>query len=284
MFAAAVALAAGPAAAHTMWISLAPDHGEQQVVTAVAYGDYLPGSELLSTEWGRMRLAKYELLVPGGERSNLGLPEIAAARHSELPGGAQLALGGDTGQRKLALADAARGTYQVLGESPVFRYVHYRAKDGAEHYSDAPESGIANLTEVLEVSHEVFYLKSAFAAGGWTEVAPARQTLEIVPLSDLHAVRAGGVVRFRVLLRGRAWQTEHGPTLLTAQNQAFGDRWGVVSTLVNGVAEFRLPTAGLWRFDARHDTDATQFSELAPGARKGEQLVINASFTVHVRP
>jgi hypothetical protein len=272
------------ATAHTMWIGLAPDIPEQQVVVNVAYGDYLPGSELLSTEWGRMRLAKYEVIAPDGVRANLGVPEIAAGRRSALPGGVQLSVGGDTGQRKLALADGARGTYQIAAESPVFRYVHYRDKAGAEHYYDGPEAGLKNLAEVLDVSHEVFYLKSAFTAGGWTDVTAAKQLLEIVPVTDLHGARPGTLVRLRVLLRGKPWDTERGPALVTAQNQAFGDRWGLSSALSNGIAEFRVPTAGLWRFDVRHDTLASSFPELVPSAKAGELLVINASFTIHVRP
>ncbi len=277
-------LVSAPAAAHTMWINLAPDHAEQQVVTSVAYGDYLPGSELLRTEWGAMRLATYELLSPAGVRADLVPPDVGAARARELPGGARITAGGDTGQRKVSLADGARGTYLVLGQSPAFRYVHYRGKDGNDHYSDGPESSIADLSEVLDVSHEVFFLKSAFAAGGWTETAPAKQLFEIVPLTDLHAVRPGDIVRLRVLLRGKPWRAAHGASLLTAQNQALGDRWGLASPLASGVAEFRLPTAGLWRFDARHDAEAAQFPELVRGAKPGEELTINSSFTVHVRP
>src|SRR5512134_2797524 len=91
----------GSAAAHTMWINLVPASQDRQVVVSIGYGDDLPGSELLSTDWGEMRIVRYETIVPDGQRAQLAPPTPVQREKRKLPSGLVVQQGGDAGTHRL---------------------------------------------------------------------------------------------------------------------------------------------------------------------------------------
>lgn len=268
--------------AHTMWINVIPEH-ESHVIASFAYGDVMPGSELLTPDWWPMHVESYELVAPDGGRSSLGVPKLVTQKKELLASGLQVQPGGDTGRRKFIInARSDKGTYQLVARTPVARLVFYRDEQGEEQYIDQNLTTVPEGVEITRRQLGVNLMQAVFAVGGWTEPAPVGLPLEIVPLSDLHEVGVGDKVRFKVLLNGRAFNPSVGEAEITAYNMSFGDRWGLHSVLKYGEGEFRLSEAGLWRVDARFrghaaDVDAYSGGENLP-------LSVETSFVFHVKP
>jgi hypothetical protein len=283
-------LACSTAMAHTMWLNLVPEPVEQHVIASVAYGDFMPGSELLTPEWGNMSLVSYELISPGGQRSALGVPVLKAIPPENGGPGVTLQRGGDTGVRKIAFgAEATKGTYQIAAQSALLQYITYRNGKGEETSSDQPYAALRDVKEVVEVARDLFFMKAMYSVGGWSDPAALDQAFEIVPLADLSGLKVGDRVRFKVLLNGAAWKASGGS--ISAENAAFGDRWGIESTLKYSEGEFRIPAAGLWRVDAYLETRSGDFPKLIAGASpvpgiKSEDVPLHlyTSLVFHVRP
>ena len=133
----------------------------------------------------------------------------------------------------------------------------------------------------------MMYMKAMFAVGGWSEPKPVGQLFEIVPLSDLNAAKVGDIVRFKVLLDGRAWTPKDMAPQLTAQNTAFGDAWGVFIPLTYGEGSFRLTHSGLWKLHARFRAPIGSdelYTKLVPGAPKEAPIHFESTFVMNVKP
>lgn len=286
----AAALAAAhslSADAHTLWVNVVPEAGKH-VITSIGYGDTLPGSEILTPDWGAMLIESYDLVSPDGKADPLGLPKPVIQEKRALETGLTVQVDPDIGVRKVAIgAGARKGTYQVAARTPLVRVVHYRDKQGKDRYSDQPVAKLKDVAEVLETRLEMNLMKAAFVVGGWSDPAPLGQPLEIVPLTDLSEARVGDVARFKVLLNGKAWVPAEGEAYLTAHNASFGNRWAIHSTLQAGEGEFRLPAAGQWRVDVAfrgRNTEVDAYRD--QGGAKGEPLplIIESTFVFSLAP
>ena len=287
MVALSATLAGACAKAHVLWINVVPN-ADEHVLLSVAYGDFLPGSEILSTEWGAMTLDSYDLVAPDGARSSLRPPAIVAHPKQTLPSQVSVQAGGDVGVRKITFSSSStQGTYQVAGQTPVYQYTHYRDQAGNEHYTDQPIKKVKDVAEVIDRSFEIMFMKSTFDVGGWTEPQPLGQLFEIVPLSDLSALRVGDTVRFKVLFDGRAWNPQRGSPQITAQSMNLGNRWGLYSPLAFGEGEFRVLHAGLWKINARFNAPVgtdERYKKLAPGAAADDPIYFETTFVMNVAP
>lgn len=276
-----------PASAHTLWVNVVPQ-GTKQVVASIGYGDKIPGSEILTPDWGAMTLETYELVAPTGEHSSLGVPKLVTLQKQQLAAGIMMQPDGDIGVRKLIFgAQTRNGTYQLAAQTPLVRLVTYRDKQGVEHTSEKPLAQLTDVAEVLGTELEINFLKAAFAVGGWSEPAPLGHALEIVPLTDLNEARAGDIVRFKVLLNGKAFIPGGHDAQIVAYSPSFGDRWGLHSTLEYGEAELRLPQGGMWRVQvsfAGSNQDVDAFRKIDTGKAKSLPLLIESSFVFNLRP
>jgi hypothetical protein len=287
-------LAASAACAHSPWINLVPEPVEGHVIASLAYGDFMPGSELLANDWGRITVDRYELVAPDGARTPLGLPVVKASPKKDAGGGITVHPESDIGIRKIAFGPESRkGTYQVFARSSVYQYIVYRDGKGEKRYSDQPYSTLEDLAKVESVFRDVYFMKAVHASGAWSEPAVLGEVLEIVPLTDLASAKPGDLVRFKVLLDGAAWTAGGDSSLLTASSPAFGDRWGIQSSLKYGEGEFRLPVGGLWRVAIHFKGRSGDYPKIVPVTReqtvpgvKSEdvELYVQASLVFHVKP
>jgi hypothetical protein len=276
-----------PAFGHTLWINVVPQP-EKHVIASIGYGDRIPGSEILTPDWGPMTLESYEVVSPAGEHSSLGLPKLVTQEKKKLPSGMSVQPDGDVGVRKLAFnPETQKGTYQLAGQTPLVRLTNYRDKQGKEQTSEKPLTQLADVAEVLGTNLEINFMKAAFAVGGWTDPAPVGHALEIVPLIDLSEARSGDVVRFKILLNGKAYIPKGHDGYITAYNMSFGDRWGLHSILEHGEGEFRVPQAGLWRVDVSFqgtNQDVDAYKKIDTGKQRSLPLLVESSFVFNVRP
>jgi hypothetical protein len=246
--------------AHVLWINATPgSDGARTVMASIGYGDFMPGDETLTPEWGPTDIAAYDVISPDGNRSSLGIPKLKPAVARPLPSGIAWEEAGDPAMRKIVLGPkAAPGTYQVVARTPVVPVEQNRI--------------------------EVNYMKTAFAVERWTPLEPVGHALEIIPLSDLQAARAGDVVRFKVLLNGHALtQYVVDYAFAAATSPGFGTRWSLLSELEDGEAEFRLPNGGAWRIDVRFGGPASAVKEFQSHPA-GTHLWIESSFAFFLQP
>lgn len=271
---------------HVLWINVVPQ-AEEHVIVSLAYGDFLPHSELMATDWGAMTVKSYELVTPAGERSSLEPPVVKTQPKKSATGNVTIEGTGDTGIRKVSFSpQTTKGTYQAIAQTPVFQYTKYRDRAGAEHYSDEPPEKLPDAVKILDRSFEVMFMKATFSVGGWSEPQPVGQLFEIVPLTDLSEAKVGDVVRFKVLFDGRAWVPQGISPQLTAHNSAFGDTSGVYVPLAFGEGSFRLTHAGLWKINARFRASVgndERYGRLAPTAPKEAPIFFETTFVMNIR-
>lgn len=276
-----------PAQAHTLWINVVPEY-EKHVIATIGYGDLMPGSEILTPDWGPMTLENYDLVSPDGTRESLGVPKLVTQAKKTLSSGVQLQPDGDNGVRKLILGSSSKkGTYQLTSQTPLVRLTHYVDKQGKKQTSEQPPEKLKDVAEITGTTLEINFMKAAFTVGGWTDVSPLGHPLEIVPLTDLSEARVGDIVRFKVLLNGKAWNPTEGEAFFTGHNMSFGDRWGIYAALKYGEGEFRIPTAGLWRISAEsngQNTDVDAYKSVPTPKGKTLPLKVESSFTFNVKP
>jgi uncharacterized GH25 family protein len=280
-------LAGAPSAAHVLWINVVPQ-AQDHVIVSLGYGDFMPGSELMTTEWGAMSVTSYDLITPDGSRSSLGPPQLVTLPIQKLPADVTLQPIGDTGIRKVAFSPASRkGTYQVAAQSPVFEFTRYKDRAGKVHYTDQPIAKVKGVAQVIDRSFEIMFMKATFSLAGWSEPAPLGQLFEIVPLTDLSEARVGDKVRFKVLFDGKAWSWPGISPQLTAQNMSLGDTWALQSPLAFGEGEFRLSHAGMWKVNARFRALAgsdERIAKLAPKATADTPVFFETTFVMNIQP
>lgn len=280
-----LAVVSAPTMAHTLWINIVPQ-ADKHVLASLGYGDRLPASEILTPDWGAMTLETYEVLLPSGERGSLGLPKLVTQPKQPVSTGVTVQPDSDIGVRKLTFdARAAKGTYQIAGQTPLVRLTTYRDKQGREQTTEQPLKELRDVDKVLGTDLEINYMKAVFNVGGWTEPAPVGHALEIVPLSDLKGASVGDVVRFKVLLNGKPLILKGHDAHLTASNAGLGDRWGMQSTLERGEGEFRISQAGLWRVDVSYtgtNKDVDVFRDIDGAKTQSFPLLIESTFVFNV--
>ncbi len=268
-----------PAQAHTMWINVIPEF-DKHVLAAIAYGDAMSGSELLTPDWWPMYIAEYDVIDPEGTRTALGVPQLVTKEKQKLSSGMEFQAGGDTGRRKFVIKpDTLKGTYQLYATTPVAHVINYMDKDGKPGFIDANLTKLPKGVKVTKEKLGVNLMKASFSVGAWSDPEPVGMPLEIVPLTDLHKTRVGDVVRFKVMLNGETLSDE---SHIVAYNMSFGDRWGLFSELKHGEGEFRVPVAGLWRVDVAYqgssnDVDAYKSDKELP-------ISIESSFVFNIKP
>lgn len=280
-----LAVVSAPAMAHTLWINVVPQ-ADKHVIASLGYGDRMPASEILTPEWGAMTLETYEVLLPSGERGSLGLPKLVTQQKQTVSTGIFVQPDSDVGVRKLSFdARAAKGTYQIAGQTPLVRLTTYRDKQGREQTSEQPLHQLKDVDKVLGTNLEINYMKAVFNVGGWTDPALVGHALEIVPLTDLKGAGVGDVVRFKVLLNGKPLILEGHDAHLAASSAGLGDRWAMQSTLERGEGEFRITQAGLWRVDVTYagtNKDVDAFRDIEGGKGQALPLSIESTFVFNV--
>lgn len=233
------------------WINLTEsfNHPPGHVTSMLGFGHVLPVDDLLTGDFGTINIDKYELVAPDNSRFDLGLPDLSSAPVRKSPSGMAVD-SGDLGLRRISCTDSsAKGTYQVVAQSKPIFFTSYLDKNGKQRMAPKSMDAIEDLKTVLMSMKYETYAKSFYALGPWTDPNPLGYDLEIMPLDDLSSVRVGDLVRFKVTFKGKPVNiSEKAINSMTCVSNTFGgpDKFQLESYLVDGVAQFRLPTAGQW--------------------------------------
>jgi len=247
----AVLLVAANAWAHNFWINLTEsmNHPPGHVNTILGFGHTLPFDDFLVGAHGAIQIAKYDLVDPAGKAFDLGKVDASPIKPTPTTSGAAI-FQGDLGLRKIGLTpESVPGTYQVVAESMPMYITKYKNKAGKTKIAPKPIDAVKDMGELLESFRFQSFAKSFFGVKEWTEPKPLGHTLEILPLSDMSDIHVGDLVRFKVLFKGKPVNASSDfIATMNAESNTFGspDGFKLASYIVNGEAQFRIPTAGQW--------------------------------------
>lgn len=239
------------ASAHMLWIDMneSRNHPPGHVATVIGFGHALPVDDLLTSEAGIIRLKGYQLVAPDKSRFDLGLPDPAVSEPAATPGGLAVSRG-DLGLRKIALGEKTKpGTHQVTLETQPLFFTVYLDKNGKQRMAPKPMDEVEDAARVLASIKYQSYAKAMFSVGKWTAPEPLGYDLELLPLTDLSAVGAGDLVRFRLTYKGNPVNTtERAIRTLTCVSNVYGgpDGFELTAMVIGGEAQFRIPAAGQW--------------------------------------
>ncbi len=240
-----------PAMAHTLWINLYESfaHPPGHAMVSLGWGHTVPMDDFLASKAGALQLATYELIDPALNRTALPMPVLEMEDAIKTSSG-MTAQCGDLGIRKLGLTDKTKpGTYQVVVTSKDNFFTKYVDKKGKQKMVMKPLDEVKDAHKVLFSIKYKSFAKTFMAVKKWTDPKPLGFDLEIMPMTDLSNVRVGDVVPFEIIFMGKPFSSgPHGIEYMTATSNTFGgpDNFSLYSYLINGKAQFRMPSAGQW--------------------------------------
>lgn len=285
----AVILAAGTASAHMFWITLCESfaHKPGHISALLGFGHVLPIDDLLSGEFGSIKLTEYDLVGPDGSRFDLGVPDFKSTKAMGTPTG-MLVNSGNLGLRKISCTEKnAPGTYQVAASTDPGFLTIYINKKGKQRMAPKPMDAIKDLDKAVASFTYQTFAKSFFAIDKWTAPKPLGYDLEIMPLDDLSDVHVGDLVRFKVTFKGKPLNSsESGFQRMTCHSKSFGDPDGfhLDSYLFDGIAQFRMPAAGQWLSSVYVNQKVADNPQLKDLKGKCLDVWANGSVTFDVKP
>jgi len=275
--------------AHTLWINLYESfaHPPGHAMVSLGWGHAVPMDDLLVSEAGSISLATFDLIDPELNRTALPMPETKKEDVNETDSGMTVQAG-DLGIRKLSLTDKTKpGTYQVVATSRVDFFTKYLDKKGKQKLVTKPLDEVKDASKVLMSVKYKSFAKAFMAVKKWTDPKPLGFDLELMPMTDLSNVHVGDLVSFRVTFMGKPVVISPKTVRsLTATSNSFGgpDNFFLAAYIMNGKAQFRMPTAGQWVANVYVKQDVTPESDLKELVGKCTTVYYAGTISFNVKP
>lgn len=287
--AAATVLISANAMAHSLWVNLdaAFTHPPGHAVSSIGWGHNMPLDDFLASEWGNVEIGRYEIISPDNKASELPLPIIKKEKVTHAKGGMDLEAG-DLGLRKFTLTeDTEDGTWQVITDSKATFFTQYVDKKGKVKMTTKPMDKIRDAVSFNFSARYKAEAKSYLTVGKWSQPEPAGHELEITPTCDLSDVRIGDLISFDVALKDKKLNCDmNGMYFLNATSNTYGgpDHFFLSANIMDGKAQFRIPTAGAWRISALVKKEVTPDNELKEFDGKCSTVYYGSTLTLSVKP
>ena len=278
-----------PAMAHSLWVNLFESyaHPPGHAMVSLGWGHAIPMDDLLASSSGTVYLASYDLIDPDGNKTSLGLPSMKGGETIEAKGALKIEAG-DLGIRKLAFTKETKpGTWQVVATNKTYFFTKYIDTKGRQRMAHKPIDAIPDVAKVLASIRHQTYAKSFTAVKKWSRPKPLGHELEIMPLTDLSKVHAGDTVGFDVNFMGKPFSSslKNGIQYMTAKSNTFGgNKCDLISYLMDGKAQFLMPTAGQWVVKIHVRQDVTPESNLKNLVGKCTTVYYSGTISFSVEP
>ena len=278
-----------PAMAHTLWINLYESyaHPPGHAMVSLGWGHAVPMDDLLASKAGSLQLATFDLIDPDQRRTALLMPTLKMEDVIKTSGG-MTAQCGDLGIRKLSLTDKTKpGTYQVAVTSKETFFTRYLDKKGKIKMVTKPLDQVKGVGKILASIKYKSFAKAFFAVKNWTDPKPLGFALEIMPMTDLSKVHVGDVVPFQITFMGKPFSCGPGGIkYITATSNTFGgpDGFFLAAYIMNGNAQFRMPTAGQWVANVYVRQEVTPESDLKKLVGKCTTVYYAGTISFNVKP
>lgn len=282
-------LLAGNASAHNFWISLTEslNHPPGHVISQLGFGHSLPIDDFLVGDFGKIEIAKYQLVGPKGEIADLGALDLTPSPTLKTPT-ELIVQQGDLGLRKISITKKSEhGTYQVVAESEPTFFTSYVNTKGKMRIAPLPIDAISDVKEVKSSFYYGSVAKAFFAVGEWSEPKPMGHSLEVLPLDNMADLHEGDLVHFSITFNGRPVNANaEFIATMDCYSNAFGgpDKFHLSSTIIDGKAQFRMPAAGQWAGVVLYQQKVTGNASMKKFAGKCTQVFTAASIGFTVKP
>ena len=277
------------AMAHTLWINLYESytHPPGHAIVSLGWGHYIPMDDLLVSEAGSIQLATFDLIDPDFNRTALPMP-VLKMEDVIKTGSGMTAQCGDLGIRKLSLTDKTKpGTYQVVVTSRDNFFTKYLDKKGRQKMVMKSLDEVKGVEKVLFSVKYKSFAKAFLAVKKWTDPKPLGFDLEIMPMTDLSNIHVGDVVPFEITFMGKPFSCGPGGIeYITATSNSFGgpDNFFLAAYIMNGKAQFRMPTAGQWVVNVYVKQDVTPENDLKELVGKCTTVYYAGTISFNVKP
>jgi uncharacterized GH25 family protein len=278
-----------PAMSHTLWINLYESyaHPPGHAMVSLGWGHAVPMDDLLASKLAFLQLATFDLIDPDLNSTALPMPVLKMENVIETTSG-MTAQCGDLGIRKLSLTDKTKpGTYQVAVTSKDNFFTRYLDKKGKQKMAPKPIDKVKDLKKVLGSIKYKAFAKSFFAVKKWTRPEPLGYDLELMPMTDLSNVHVGDVVPFQITFMGKPLSCGADTIeYITATSNGFGgpDGFFLSAYIMNGKAQFRMPTAGQWVVNVYVKQDVTPENDLKELVGKCTVVYYSGTISINVKP
>lgn len=279
-----------PAYAHSLWVNVFEStmHKPNHVITMVGNGHKLPVDDFLFSGKTNIPLSNYYVSDPMGKRINLEMPSPEYHKPLTAKDTGLITQSGDLGMNKITFSDEMpQGTYQVVAAIEDKFFTMYVDDKGKTRHAVEAMDALPKGTKVLRSLRFTSNAKSFFTRGKWTFPKPVGYEMEILPETDLNTAHVGAIVRFKVLMNGKPLSsTFKGVEYLTAHSPAFGDpdKYCLMSILMDGRGQFRIPAAGQWMVKVNVERDISDSSDLSHLKGKAETAYYSATYTFNATP
>ncbi len=275
--------------AHTLWVNLYESfaHPPGHAMVSLGWGHAVPMDDLLGSEAGSLQLAAFNLIDPADNKTELPMPVTKMGDVISTKSGITVQ-DGDLGVRKLGRTNMTMpGTYQVVAVSKDNYFTKYLDKKGKQKITPQSLDQIKDVQQVLLSAKFTSFAKTFFAVEKWTEPQPVGFDLELMPMTDLSRVHAGDVVPFQITFMGKPLSCgDNNTEYLTATSNTFGgpDGFFLSAYIINGKAQFRIPTAGQWVVNVYIKQDVSSEKNLSKLMKKCKTVYYSSTISFNVKP
>ncbi|MCG8553045.1 MAG: DUF4198 domain-containing protein [Desulfobacterales bacterium] len=283
------ALCTGTVYAHALWVNINESftHPPGHVITSLGWGHAMPLDDFLMSEAGAVEIEKYSLVGPDNSITPIPLPVIKQENATNSKTGMTI-VPGDLGLRKISLTDKTiPGTYQVTAESKATYFTGYVDAKGKHKMTTKPMDEIKGAKSFNFSTRYKAVGKSYFGIERWTQPKPVGYELEILPETDMSAVKAGDLVKFTVTLNGKPLTCDmKGMNYLHMTSNTFGgpDQYMLTAYIMEGKAQIRVPTAGAWMASVTVKKEVTKDNDLKNLVKKCQSIYYGATVSFTAKP
>lgn len=280
----------GTAFAHYFWVNASPSftHMPGHILMALGFGHQTPMDDLLVGDFGNIVVDHMKITGPEGKEFMLSTPVPKRMEQKGTPWKSTVEEG-DLAIHKMAMSPGTpKGVYLVSAESKPFVMTKYVNKKGRTKMATKPIDQIKDVDKVLESFKYMGFAKSYVNyKGEWKSPQVLNAGLEITPTVDISSVKPGDIVSFETKFMGKKLQTDSNNIEYTT---AFSDTYGMsdgfqlVSFVMDGKSQFRIPEAGNWIVSVYVKRDVDKTPELADLKGKVKVVYYGATLSFSVKP
>lgn len=274
--------------AHSLWITLFESHTHKpgHIISSIGWGHTPPLDDLLTSPNGSASIEEYYVMTPDGKKFSLGVPtsESSVEKHAPYTHIAT----SDIGVRKVEiLPESPEGTYQVVAKNKEGFFTRYINTKGKMRMAPKPINELKDVKEVLESVKFTMSGKSFYTVGKWSTPNKIGTELEIIPTCDLSTVHPGDMVTFNVSFMGKPVTTDSNAiNYMTLTSDTFGgpDGFFLSSYIMNGKAQFRIPSNGHWVANVYIAQDVDKNASLTKLAKQCSKVFSGATISFTSTP
>jgi uncharacterized GH25 family protein len=275
--------------AHSLWINSFESfvHKPGHTTVGLGWGHVTPIDDILNSPNGKIIVEKFIITSPDETTIKLRIPSNKVQEPTQKNKNFDI-YAADIGLQKIALKEGSqKGVYKIEAQSKPTFYTQYINTKGQTRLKLTSKDKINDIKKVLmSVKFQAFATSYLTLGKAWEQPKELGKGLELIPLTDLSHVRVGDLVRFKVLFYGKPLNVSaKSMDYISASSNTFGqnDGFALMSYVKDGIAQFRVQSAGQWIVTCNHKDTVNKEGKLKNLFGKVNYVFNSASLTFNVK-